>query len=123
MIKNLAVEIKGLGKALACAVILGLTAALVVYYSGLQETLLNPLGKLALIISVFWGGCHVSKSYGSKGMIRGMSLGLMFFIIMLIATLSFAPAHIDIKSFLYSLLLCIAAGGLGGILGIGLSLH
>lgn len=123
MIKNLPVEIKGLGKALACAVVLGLIAALAVYYSGLQETLLNPLGKLALIISIFWGGCYVSKSYGSKGMIRGMSLGVMFFIIMLVATLSFAPAHIGIKSFLYSLLLCVVAGGLGGILGIGLSLH
>lgn len=123
MFGNLPVEIKGLGKSLASAVILGLIAALVVYFSGLQETLLNPLGKLALIISVFWGGCYVSKTYESKGMIRGMSLGLMFFIIMLIVTFIFVPAHIDIKSFLYSLMLCVVAGGLGGILGIGLSLN
>lgn len=123
MIKNWPVEVKGLGKALAYAIILGAISSLVIYYSSLEETLVNPLGKLTLIISVFLGGCYVSKSYGSKGMIRGMSLGVMFFIIMLIATLCLAPAHMDIKSFLYSLLLCIVSGGLGGILGIGLSLQ
>lgn len=121
MFKNLPVEIKGLGKALASAAVLGLVISLVVYFSGLQETLLNPLGKLALIVSVFWGGCYISQSYGTKGMIRGMSLGIMFFIIILITTLLFAPAHIGFKSFLYSLLLCVVSGGLGGILGIGLS--
>jgi putative membrane protein (TIGR04086 family) len=123
MLKNVPMEIKGLGRALGCALTLGLVATLVVYYSNIHETLLNPLGKLALIVSVFWGGCYVSKSYGSKGMIRGMSLGLMFFIVMLIAALCFAPAHIDFKSFVYSLLLCVVSGGLGGILGIGLSLN
>lgn len=123
MLNNLPVEIKGLGKALTSAVILGLITALVIYCSGIEETLLNPLGKLILIVSVFWGGCYVSKAYGTKGMIRGMSLGLMFFIILLIITLLCASSHIGLKSFLYSLGLCLAAGGLGGILGIGLSLN
>jgi putative membrane protein (TIGR04086 family) len=123
LFKNLPVEIKGLGKALGASVILGLITALIIYFSGLQETLLNPLGKLILIVSVFWGGCYVSRSHGTKGMIRGMSMGLVFFIIMLIATLSFAPSQIDIQSFLYTLMLCLVAGGLGGILGIGLSLN
>lgn len=118
---RLPVELKGLGKALLVAIILGVATAVVVYFTGLQETLLGPLSKLVLIISVFWGGCHISKAYGSKGLIRGMSLGLMFFIIMLIATLIFNPALIGLKTFISNLLICIVSGALGGILGIGLS--
>ena len=40
---------------------------------------------------------------------------------MLIATFALNSSLIGLKTFLYNLVLCLAAGGLGGILGIGLS--
>jgi putative membrane protein (TIGR04086 family) len=121
MVKKLPIELKGLGISILIGVLLCSLASTVVYYTGLKETLLNPLAKLVLVISVFSGSCVVSRTYGNKGLVRGVSLGIMFFILMLIITLISSPSHIDIKGFLYTLTACIVSGGLGGILGIGLS--
>jgi len=121
MKNNLSIELSGLGKILLVSMILCLVSATIIYYSGLRETLLASLGKLILIVSVFIGGCHVSKAYGSKGLVRGISTGIIFFIIMLIATIIFNSSIICVKTFIYTLLVCVISGGLGGILGIGLS--
>ena len=118
---KLPAELKGLGIAILMGIVLCTLAATLVYFTGLKETILNPLAKAVLVISVFTGGCIVSKAYGNKGLVRGISLGIMFFILMLITTLIASPAHIYLKGFLYTLTACIVSGGLGGILGIGLS--
>jgi putative membrane protein (TIGR04086 family) len=118
---KLSVELKGLGTAIIAAMILCTLASILVYYTGLKETLLNPLAKAVLVISVLTGGCYVSKAYGNKGLVRGVSLGIMFFTLMFITTIIYSPAHIYFKGFVYTLTACIVSGGIGGILGIGLS--
>ncbi len=121
MDKLMSVEMKALGRALAVSFILCILVATVIYFTGLRETLLASLGKIILTISVFWAGSYVSKFYGSKGLVRGITMGVLFFILMLIATLVFNKSVISLGSFFYSLAVCVVAGGLGGILGIGLS--
>lgn len=121
MDKKLPVELKGLGKGLLVSLLLCLLAAPLIYFTGIRETIMPTLGNLILAVGVFWCGCYVSKSYGSKGLVRGISMGLTFFILMLIATFTFNSSLIGFKTFFYNLVLCLAAGGLGGILGIGLS--
>lgn len=115
------VELKVIGKALVWSVLLCLVTAAVVYFSGIRETLLPTLGKLIIILTVFGAGCSVSRHYGSKGLVRGMTMGIAFFILMLIATIGLRPELISFKSFLSMLAITVTAGGLGGILGIGLS--
>jgi len=119
--KNLPAELKGLGIAILIGLLLSTLGSTLVYFTGLKETILNPLSKVVLVISVFTGGCVVSNAYGNKGLVRGISLGIMFFTLMLIFTLIASPSHIYLKGFLYTLLACIVSGGLGGILGIGIS--
>lgn len=115
------VEVKALGKALALSLILCLLTGTIIYYTNLKETLLAPLGKIIIIIAIFTAACSITKFYGNRGLIRGISTGIAFFILMFIATLLFNNSTINMASFFYTLLLCIIAGGLGGILGIGLS--
>lgn len=114
-------EFRGLGIAILIGLLLSALISILVYFTGLKETILGPLAKVVLVISVFTGGCVVSKSYGNKGLVRGISLGIMFFTLMLIITLIASPSHIYLKGFLYTLTACIISGGLGGILGIGLT--
>lgn len=121
MDKKLPVELKGLGKGLLLSLIICLLSAPIIYFTGIKETVLPTLGNLIIAVGVFWCGCYVSKSYGSKGLVRGMSMGLTFFILMLVATFIFNSSLIDFKNFLYTLCLCLVSGSLGGILGIGLS--
>ncbi|MBO8158351.1 TIGR04086 family membrane protein [Thermosyntropha sp.] len=118
---KLSVEIQALSKALALSIILCIITATIIYYTGLKETLLAPIGKIIIIISIFTAACSITRFYGNRGLVRGISTGIIIFILMFIATLIFNPSVISIASFLYTLLICIIAGGLGGILGIGLS--
>ncbi len=121
MLKNPSIELVGLGKALVASVVLSLLATVLIYYTGLAETLLAPLGNVIMVISIFWGACHVSKAHGSKGLLRGITIGVAFFILMFIATLILNPTLISLKTFLFTLMLCGISGSLGGILGVGLS--
>ena len=121
MAKNISVELKGLGIAALLGILLCALASTLIYFTGLRETLITTFSKGILFISVLTGGCSVAKARGNKGLVRGMSLGLMFFILMLIVTLLGSSSHISWQGFLYTLLACLIAGGIGGILGIGLS--
>lgn len=121
MLEKMPIELKGIFHSLLLALVLSLLVAVVVYYSGLKETVLYSSAKLILIISVFSGGCYVSKRYASKGLVHGISLGVLFFTVLLVLSLLLDPSYIDMKTFITTLALCIAAGGAGGILGIGLS--
>jgi len=121
MDKILSTELKGLGHGLLVSVVLALTSAVIVYYSGIRETILPMLGNIILIISVFWAGCYVSRQYGSRGLVRGIAMGIVCFVLILIATYIFNPSLISLKAFMQSLAVCVFSGALGGIVGIGLS--
>jgi putative membrane protein (TIGR04086 family) len=114
------VELRGLFKSLLFGMIACLLASVVVYFSGIAETSMAIIGRLILIGSVFYAACYVSKSYGSKGLIRGLTMGVVFYIVLLIASLVFRESPIDIPRYLLNLVICLGAGAFGGILGIGL---
>lgn len=118
---KLPIELIGLLKAFLLGMISCVVLAGVIYYTNLAETLLAPLGKIVLIASVFYAGCYCTKSYGNKGLVRGITMGILFFIILLIASLIFQAAPIHMASFIVMLASCVGAGAVGGILGIGLS--
>ncbi len=121
MKRILTVELRAITKAVILTLILGLVLAFVIYFSSLSEELLPALGKGILILSIFLAACQVSKHYGSKGLIRGLGVGGVFLTLTLLASLVFNPSLITLKTVLYGLLFCLTAGGLGGILGIGLN--
>ncbi|HZK42730.1 MAG TPA: TIGR04086 family membrane protein [Syntrophomonadaceae bacterium] len=115
------VELKAIASTLSISFFLCIIVAGIIYYSGLRETLLPTIGKIILAISIFTAGSYVSKFYANKGLVHGISVGIIFFILMLIATFIFSKSAISLTSFFYNLAVCLIAGGLGGILGIGLS--
>ncbi len=119
--EKLPVELKGLLKSFLLGALLCVAMAGLLYYSGLKESLQTPLAKLILITTVFYAGCYASKSYGNKGLIRGITMGVLFFILLLIASLIFHASPINLASFFTSLAISVGAGAIGGILGIGLS--
>jgi len=121
MNRIMSIEVKGLGRGLLISLILSLISAITVYYTGIRETVLPMLGNIILMLGVFSVACYVSRQHGSKGLVRGITMGILFFIIMLIATYIFNPSLISLKAFLQTLAICVFAGALGGIVGIGLS--
>lgn len=121
MNKLTSVEMQALGKALLFSFILSILVAVIIYFTGIKETWLASMGKIILTIAVFGAATYVTKYHGNKGLVRGLTMGVIFFILMLIATLIFHQTTISLSSFFYSLAICLIAGSLGGILGIGLN--
>ncbi len=114
-------ELQGLFKSLLLGIIACLASATVIYFSAIAETSAGLIGRLIMIGSVFYAGCYVSKSYGNKGLVRGITMGIIYYIVLLIGSLIFKTSGIDIQSYLIRLLICLGAGAAGGILGIGLN--
>lgn len=121
MDKILTIEVKGLGRGLLLSLILSLISAIAVYYTGIRETVLPMLGNIILMLGVFAVAGYVSRQHGSKGLFRGITMGILFFILMLIATYIFNSSLISLKAFLQTLAICVFSGALGGIVGIALS--
>ncbi len=115
------IELNGLARTILVSLLLTLLAATIVYFTNLSEESFSWLAKIILAGGILTGAAYVAKARSSRGLLRGLSFGVMVFIIILIATLVTNPALIGIKSSLYNLLLCLVSGGLGGVLGIGLS--
>jgi putative membrane protein (TIGR04086 family) len=121
MFKKISIEIRGILRILILSAVLCLLSAAIIYFTGLSESLMAPLSKIILVVSVFYGSCYISKSYGTRGLVRGITTGLIFFILLTIATLAFSASNMNIRDSLVTLISLIIAGSLGGILGIGLS--
>lgn len=117
---NISIEMKALGKGLVFSLALGLVTAAVVYFSSLPETLLPWLGRIILAAGIFVTACSTARARGSRGLIRGLNMGLAVFILVLIATLALHPAAIALGTFFYALAMCLVAGALGGIAGVAM---
>jgi putative membrane protein (TIGR04086 family) len=121
MWKNVSIELNGLARALGISFLLALVSAVVVYYTNISEEIFALLAQLILAGGVFAGAAYVARVRATRGLIRGLNFGVMVFILMLIITVAINPGLLGLKSSLYNLMLCLASGALGGILGISLS--
>jgi putative membrane protein (TIGR04086 family) len=115
------VELQGLLKALLFGIICCLATSVVIYFTSLAETLTGIIGNIILIASVLYASSYVSKARGNKGLIRGLTMGVLFYILLLIFSLIFQYSSMDIRSFILNFFACLGAGALGGIIGIGLN--
>ncbi|MDR1615619.1 MAG: TIGR04086 family membrane protein [Syntrophomonadaceae bacterium] len=118
MKKFLLTELRALTKAVLLSLVLCLFAGTVVNLSSLPETLLAPLGKIIFILTLVTGSFYSSKSYGNKGLIRGINMGLLFFIALLLVNTALQNVSGNLTSLLWPLCQCLVFGGIGGVLGI-----
>ncbi|MGE5380090.1 MAG: TIGR04086 family membrane protein [Methylocystaceae bacterium] len=117
---KLSYEVKGLGLAAILAASLASIAGITIYYTPLPETLTAPLSNVILVLSIFAGSGYVSYRRGNKGLMRGISFGMAFFILMLVLSLLMAKP-VTMAVCLRDLAIAVATGLLGGILGVSLS--
>ncbi|MDO4540042.1 MAG: TIGR04086 family membrane protein [Syntrophomonadaceae bacterium] len=115
------IEVQTLAKSIVLGLLLAALLGGAVYFSPLPESLLPLLGNAIMAVCVLLGAVLISKHYGQKGLIHGLSFGVIFFTVMIIASLIFSADAISLKSFAAHLLGCLLSGALGGIIGIGMS--
>lgn len=99
--------------AVTFSIILGITF----FFAPVRETMLPALSAVIIVISVFWGGRTAAKRVGSRGLILGATVGLAFFILTTIITVSDGTA-LTFFATAKQFGLCLVAGALGGIFGV-----
>ena len=85
------------------------------YYNLLNENIYRFLKLLFIIIDIFIGGFILGKNSNSKGYLNGFIFGLFIISIMFLLSLFFSK--IQIKLFVYYLLI-LSSSSLGGTIGI-----
>jgi len=113
-------EVKGLGIAMVMGIILASITGLVLYFSPLPETLTSSLSNVILVLSILAGSGYVSYKRGNKGLMRGLSFGMTFFVAMLILSMIMAEP-VNTVSCLRDLAVTVTTGLLGGVLGVSFS--
>lgn len=120
MVRDLLENVKGLGKILL--VMYGVTAVLLFLLALLVQKLELGEGAISVgicavyVISTFLGGFLVGKVQKTKKFVWGILMGLLYVIVMLVATLIAKKGfHAQMSDFVTNLVLSVAGGMIGGM--------
>ena len=94
--------------------------SLLVAYAGFPESAINVISILTALLSVFLSGLNVSKKAKSAGWLTGCLTAAVYMLIFYVVT---GLVFCDFSVKLYTLvmfLICILAGGVGGMIGINM---
>lgn len=118
MLQKLGPVLTGFTNGVILTVILSLIAALALHFTSLSESFMPGLALGILIFSVFIGGWCAAGKAGSRGLLNGLKVALLFICLSLIITAVFLPGSFDWWGCLIKTASTLAAGALGGILGV-----
>lgn len=118
---QLSAIIRGFIWSLVFTIVLGIIFSLLLQYTSLSERLLSSYSTFIFFISMFFGATIGSRAAGRKGLIHGVLITFIFWLITVVIGLIWNPDVFSIFFIVKRLGLTLLAGMLGGITGIGLS--
>lgn len=113
--------IRGLVWALAVTILLGLIISLLLQFTSLTEGLLGSYSTFIFFLSMLFGATIGARTAGNKGLLHGLSITLLYWIITVIIGVIWNSESLTLLFIAKRFGLCLLAGVLGGIIGIGLS--
>ncbi|OPZ73771.1 MAG: hypothetical protein BWY80_00841 [Firmicutes bacterium ADurb.Bin456] len=115
---NILAVVQGTLLTIAISLFLSTGAGVIYYLSSLTEQTLPWSAGIILAVSVFSGSLAAGKKAGNKGICYGLSVGVLFFFAVLLASGLLLPAQ-AVLGILAKLVISLAAGAAGGVLGVG----
>lgn len=112
--------LKGILITIVASLLLSFMVGATYYFTSITEHSLPWSTAAILAASSFGGALFAGREAGNKGLYHGLLVGLVFFLIVWLVAGLFLPGQIMLGT-LYKLLIIMAAGGVGGIIGVGLS--
>lgn len=92
-----------------------LIAGAIIFFSNIEETFLAPIGILINVIPLLAGGYLAAKLGQNKGLVRGLTVGAVFLVLMLLINLS---GHRDLGAFWGHCIYGLLASAIGGVFGV-----
>ena len=118
MFRHAKTDFQAILRILFFAVVLSGLASLVVYFTPLSETHMGLMSSLILAFSVLSGGIYASSRIRRRGLLQGLRVGLIFFLCMTLVTYLAHRSPLTFSDLYPTLLLVLASGGIGGIVGV-----
>ncbi|MBE3589039.1 MAG: TIGR04086 family membrane protein [Thermoanaerobacteraceae bacterium] len=91
------------------------------YFTALSESNMPWLAAGLLFISVLTGAWTAACRAGSMGLLHGLGVAVLLFLLSWLFTATVIPAPVVPVSMVQKLVLTLVAGALGGVLGVGSS--
>ncbi|MCL6638362.1 MAG: TIGR04086 family membrane protein [Firmicutes bacterium] len=117
---NAGAIVKGSLSALALAFSLSVAAGLAYHFTSLPEHTMPWVAVVVLGAGSCGGAVIAGRSAGARGLYHGLAVGAVFFLAVWAAAGVFLPGQAAL-SLLEKVVVALAAGGLGGAVGVGLS--
>jgi putative membrane protein (TIGR04086 family) len=115
------VYLKAIARGVILSVLLLLITAFIFYYSDLNESFMSSVVWVITVLGICYTCIFGSYKIGSKGLIHGIILGVIYILILgLIAVLA-ENGGINTSSFIIMLVMAMVIGGISGIIGSILS--
>lgn len=112
---------RGTFVALSFSLGLSVLSGIIYYFTNASEKSMSWVAILILFLSVLLGAGYAARRARSKGLFNGLGVGILTFIVIWLLVGLFLPGNVLFFGALGKLVLALVAGGLGGILGIGLT--
>lgn len=97
---------------LGLAVFLGFS----LYFTPLSQGLLSLLANIIIALAVFFGGLQAARIASTRGLVQGLAVGLLFFLVIL--AISWPGGTFTVGAIGRKLGICLLAGAMGGIAGL-----
>ena len=104
--------------AITCIIFLGYS--MLITYTGMTERNLPMVVAVTTLLSVMVAGFDAAKGAESRGWLWGMGAGLMYILILTLLMMNVLERFAVDTRTITSIVLALAGGGMGGILGINL---
>jgi putative membrane protein (TIGR04086 family) len=109
--------LKALLRGIILSVLLLIITACVFYYSSLDEKLMGSIVWIITVLGICYTSIFGSYKIGSRGLIHGIFLGMLYIIILGIIALLAENGAINFVSYLIMLVMSMVIGAFSGIIG------
>ncbi|MBS3976577.1 MAG: TIGR04086 family membrane protein [Syntrophomonadaceae bacterium] len=108
----------GITKSIILTIALSLLFGIIFYFTNLSENLSPPISSAILVLCAFLGGATAAKTKQSRGLLVGLLTSAVYFLLLTIFSLAVLKTPFYGSGLLQKGVLCLFAGGLGGIFGL-----
>jgi len=115
--------LKGTSIAYAVTLIVFIVYAIILTYTNATEENLSTVIMITVVVSVLISGFDTARGVKNKGLIWGLIAGFLYSAIMIIVGFCIVPDYKLSATSLINLVLGLAGGGFGGIIGINTKKH
>lgn len=117
---NLWIYCRGLIRGYILSLLLFLVSGMLIAFTMLGEGIISAVASGILILSVAYAAIYCAAKIGSKGWFHGALVGLVYILIMLLFSKIFLSEFSLDKYVSYKVLISIATGVVGGMIGINI---